>query len=48
MERAVELARAEGSAARIRDTLGELAEAMAAAGDTQRAFELMREALRAS
>ncbi len=45
-ERAAGLARREGKPAKIRQVLGELAEALAAAGEHERAFELMREALK--
>lgn len=46
-ERAADLARREGKPARIRLVLGELAEVLAAVGDHERAFDLMREALKA-
>jgi tetratricopeptide (TPR) repeat protein len=46
-ERAAALARREGKPARIRMVLGEYAEALAAAGDHERAFGLMREAVKA-
>ena len=46
-ERAADLARREGKPARIRQVLGEFAEALAAVGDHERAFSLMREALKA-
>lgn len=46
-ERAADLARREGKPARIRLVLGEFAEALAAAGDHERAFGLMREAVHA-
>jgi tetratricopeptide (TPR) repeat protein len=46
-ERAADLARREGKPARIRQVLGEFAEALAAVGDHERAFNLMREALKA-
>jgi tetratricopeptide (TPR) repeat protein len=46
-ERAADLARREGKPARIRQVLGEFAEALAAVGDHERAFTLMREALKA-
>ncbi len=46
-ERAAHLARHEGKPAKTRQVLGELAEALAAVGEHERAFELMREALRA-
>jgi tetratricopeptide (TPR) repeat protein len=46
-ERAADLARREGKPARIRLVLGEFAEVLAAVGDHERAFGLMREAVRA-
>ena len=46
-ERAADLARREGKPARIRQVLGEFAEALAAVGDHERAFTLMREAVKA-
>jgi len=46
-ERAADLARREGKPARIRLVLGEFAEALAAVGDHERAFGLMREAVKA-
>lgn len=46
-ERAADLARSEGKPARIRLVLGEFAEALAAAGDHERAFGLMLEAVKA-
>lgn len=46
-ERAAELARQEGKPARIRQTLGEYADALAAAGEAARALEVLREAVRA-
>lgn len=45
-ERAADLARREGKPARIRLTLGEYADTLATVGDHERAFELMREAVR--
>jgi transcriptional regulator with XRE-family HTH domain len=47
-ERAADLARREGKPARIRQVIGEYAEVLAAVGDHERAFALMREALKAS
>ncbi len=47
-ERAADLVRREGRPAKVRQVLGELAEALAGAGQHDRAFELMREALRAT
>ena len=46
-ERAAHLARREGKPTRIRLVLGEFAETLAEAGDHERAFVLMREALKA-
>jgi tetratricopeptide (TPR) repeat protein len=46
-ERAADLARREGKPARIRLVLGEFAEVLAAVGDHERAFALMREAVKA-
>lgn len=46
-ERAADLARREGKPARIRLVLGEFAEVLAAIGDHEQAFGLMREALKA-
>ena len=45
-ERAADLARRAGSPARLREVLGEWAERLADAGEHERAFELMREALK--
>ena len=45
-ERAAELARRTGSSARLREVLGEWAERLADVGEHERAFELMREALK--
>ena len=47
-ERAADLVRREGRPAKVRQVLGELAEALAGAGQHDRAFELMREALKAT
>lgn len=46
-ERAADLARREGKPARIRQVLGEFAESLATVGNHERAFALMREALKA-
>ncbi len=46
-ERATDLARREGKPARIRQVAGEFAEVLAALGEHERAFALMREALQA-
>jgi transcriptional regulator with XRE-family HTH domain len=46
-ERAADLARREGKPSRIRLVLGEYAEALAEAGDHERAFSLLREAVNA-
>ena len=46
-ERAADLARREGKPARIRLVLGELAETLAAAGQHERAFRLLQEAVSA-
>ena len=47
-ERAADLVRREGKPAKVRQVLGELAEALAGTGAHDRAFELMREALKAT
>ncbi len=47
-ERAADLARREGKPARIRQVVGQYAEVLAAVGDHERAFALMREALKTS
>lgn len=47
-EQAAELARTAGSPSLVRKSLRDLADALAASGDHQRAFALMREALTAS
>jgi len=46
-ERAADLARREGKPARIREVLGEHAEALAARGNHERAYALMHEAMKA-
>ena len=45
-ERAADLARRTGSSARLREVLGEWAERLADVGEHERAFALMREALK--
>ncbi len=47
-EQAAQLARTAGSPSLVRKSLRDLADALAASGDHERAFALMREALSAS